>query len=60
VNTVGNARSMCDWEAEEYAEYLLWVEAEMARVRPRVRIAPKEPQVKASHLLVALPEAAEA
>ena len=51
---------MCDWEAEEYAEYLLWVEAEMARVRPRVRIAPKEPQVKASHLLVALPEAAEA
>jgi len=28
---------MCDWEAEEYAEYLLWVEAEKARLRARAR-----------------------
>jgi len=24
---------MCDWEAEEYAEFLLWVEAERVRAR---------------------------
>jgi len=28
---------MCDWEAGEYAEYLLWVEAEKARARVRAR-----------------------
>jgi hypothetical protein len=28
---------MCDWEAEEYAEYLLWIEAETARSRVRYR-----------------------
>jgi len=26
---------MCDWEAGEYAEYLLWVEAAEARARVR-------------------------
>jgi len=28
---------MCDWEAGEYAEYLLWVEAAKARARVRAR-----------------------
>jgi len=31
---------MCDWDAEEYVEYLLWVEAEKASAR--VRPAPRE------------------
>jgi len=31
---------MCDWDAEEYAEYLLWVEAEKVRSRsPRQSVA---------------------
>ena len=28
---------MCDWDAEEYAEYLLWAEAEKARAEGRAR-----------------------
>jgi len=30
---------MCDWDAEEYAEYLLWVEAQNVRAPARVRAA---------------------
>lgn len=51
---------MCDWDAEEYAEYLLWVEAEKARARARLHLAPEEFRVKASTLAAILPEAAEA
>ncbi|HYB79942.1 MAG TPA: hypothetical protein VEG66_09350 [Thermoplasmata archaeon] len=51
---------MCDWEAEEYAEYLLWVEAERARARARPRPAPEESRVKASFLTAIPREAAEA
>jgi len=43
---------MCDWEAEEYAEYLLWVEAEKARARARLRLAPEESRMKAPALAV--------
>ena len=35
---------MCDWDAEEYAEYLLWREAEEVRARIRAR-SPKEPRL---------------
>jgi len=28
---------MCDWDATEYQEYLLWVEAEASRGRVRAR-----------------------
>ena len=28
---------MCDWDAAEYEEYLLWIEAEKARARIRER-----------------------
>jgi hypothetical protein len=55
-----HAPSMCDWEAEEYAEYLLWVEAERARARARPRPAPEESRVKASFLTAIPREAAEA
>jgi len=51
---------MCDWEAEEYAEYLLWVEAEKARARARLRLAPDETRVRAPTLAAIPPEIAEA
>jgi len=31
---------MCDWDAEEYEEYLRWVEAARARERAAVRARP--------------------
>jgi len=36
---------MCDWDAEEYAEYVRWVEAARARgvmLRTRVSAIPEE------------------
>jgi len=33
---------MCDWDAEEYAEYLLWVGAESTRAAAAVRWFPAE------------------
>jgi len=49
---------MCDWEAEEYAEYLLWVEAEKARTlgRTRSEVLASEPLVRAA----VLPQSTEA
>ena len=51
---------MCDWEAEEYAEHLLWVEAEKARARGRLHFAPEESPVKVTSLAAVPREAAEA
>lgn len=50
---------MCDWEAAEYAEYLLWMEAEKARARARLRPAPAESRVTES-LLAEVPREAVA
>ena len=33
---------MCDWEEQEYAEYLLWAEAARARAKAAVRPASRE------------------
>ncbi len=51
---------MCDWDAEEYAEYLLWAEA--ARARARIRTpSPKEPRLERLPLAMPVPnEVAEA
>jgi hypothetical protein len=49
---------LCDWEAEEYAEHLLWVEAERARARDRPSFE-KSP-TKLGRVYVAQSEAVEA
>jgi len=36
---------MCDWDAKEYAEYLLWVEAARATARPASRVTMKTREV---------------
>jgi hypothetical protein len=36
---------MCDWDEREYAEYLLWVEAETAKVRLRRHVPSTPPEV---------------
>jgi len=36
---------MCDWDEQEYAEYLLWVEAERATVRLRRRLPSSTPEL---------------
>jgi len=55
-----NVRGMCDWEAGEYAEYLLWVEAEMARARAHPRPVREKTEVKAPTFVAIPPEAVEA
>lgn len=57
---LGESLSMCDWETEEYAEYLLWVEAEKVRARARPRPAPEASRVNASFLTEVPRETAEA
>lgn len=51
---------MCDWEAEEYAEYLLWAETQKARARARAN-PPREVRVlKTLTSVVLSPEPVEA
>ena len=53
--------NMCDWEADEYAEYLLWVAAEKARARARVRpFADPMPSEVIAPAVERVPTAAEA
>ena len=51
---------MCDWEAEEYAEYLLWVEMEKTRARLRAQPAREERSISSSTPVVLLTESVEA
>jgi len=51
---------MCDWEAEEYAEHLLWVEAEKARARERLPQARESSRFKSSADVAFPREVAEA
>jgi hypothetical protein len=51
---------MCDWEAEEYAEYLLWVEAEKVRARGPSPTQRERPLLKSSVSVEVRQELAEA
>jgi hypothetical protein len=51
---------MCDWDAEEYAEYLLWVGAEATRARARTPTRADESSAELTTPAAPPPEAAEA
>ena len=51
---------MCDWEAEEYAEYLLWAEAAKARARAAPRAPTNEPSSKETEPVLLPPTLVEA
>jgi hypothetical protein len=51
---------MCDWEAEAYAEYLLWVDAEKSRAHVRSTAPHERSPVKRSISVDVPPVVAEA
>jgi hypothetical protein len=51
---------MCEWEAEEYAEYLLWLEAEKVRARGPLPTQRERSPLKSSVSVEVRHEVAEA